>query len=71
MIATHNVEFAAAYADRVVVMDRGRIVDDGPSAETLFAHPSLQTELQRATAQSRPASLHNVINLLEGIRDND
>jgi energy-coupling factor transport system ATP-binding protein len=71
MIATHNVEFAAAYADRVVVMDQGRIVDDGPSAETLFAHPALQTELQRASAQARPASLHNVIDLLEGIRDND
>jgi energy-coupling factor transport system ATP-binding protein len=70
LVATHNAEFAAAYADRVVVMDQGRIIDDGPSAETLFAHAALQTELQRATGQARPASLHQLIHTLEGKHDN-
>jgi energy-coupling factor transport system ATP-binding protein len=56
LIATHDSEFAGAYADRVVVMDRGRIVDDGPAAETLFARPELRTVLQEYTGVAHPAS---------------
>lgn len=69
IVATHNAEFAAAYADRVVVMEEGRVVDDGLSAEILFAHPALRTELQKATGQARPASLHRMIHRLEAKRD--
>jgi energy-coupling factor transporter ATP-binding protein EcfA2 len=34
---THDMEFAAAHFDRVVVMRDGRIVDDGPPARVLSA----------------------------------
>jgi ABC-type multidrug transport system ATPase subunit len=37
---THDMEQAAAYADRVVVMDGGRIVFDG-AIEALFAEAEL------------------------------
>ena len=69
LIATHDSEFAASYADRVVVMDQGCIVDDGPAAKTLFAHPELRTMLQEYTGAAHPASLFNTLNALEGDLD--
>ncbi|MCH7588886.1 MAG: ATP-binding cassette domain-containing protein [Chloroflexi bacterium] len=56
LIATHDVEFAATYADRVLVMDQGHIIKQGPTAETLFSQPELRTSLQRLTLQPFPAS---------------
>jgi len=35
LIATHDVEFAAAFADSVSVLSAGRIVEDGPAARVL------------------------------------
>jgi energy-coupling factor transport system ATP-binding protein len=55
VVATHDVEFAAAHADTAVVLDRGRVVSCGPTAETLFGQPSLRTSLQRLTGRPRPA----------------
>jgi energy-coupling factor transport system ATP-binding protein len=69
LIATHDSEFAAAFADRVVVMNRGRIVDDGPAAETLFAHPELRTVLQEYTGVAHPASPLTAPGALEGDHD--
>ena len=60
LIATHDVEFAAAYADRLLVMDEGRIIKQGPTAETLFSRPELRTALQRLTLQPFPASPHEL-----------
>jgi polar amino acid transport system ATP-binding protein len=39
LIVTHEMQFAADVADRIVFMDHGRIVDEGPPAE-LFRSPS-------------------------------
>jgi energy-coupling factor transporter ATP-binding protein EcfA2 len=71
LIATHDSEFAAAHADRVVIMEEGRVVDDGPAAETLFMHEELRTALQRATGTARPASSQAVIRALESQHDHD
>jgi energy-coupling factor transporter ATP-binding protein EcfA2 len=60
LIATHDVEFTAAYADRLLVMDQGRIIKQGPTAETLFSRPELRTGLQRLTLQPFPASPHEL-----------
>jgi polar amino acid transport system ATP-binding protein len=38
IVVTHEMAFARDVADRVVVMDEGRIIEDGPPAE-LFAGP--------------------------------
>ena len=35
LIATHNLNLAARYADAVVLMDRGTIVSEGPPAEVI------------------------------------
>ncbi|MFJ9344537.1 ABC transporter ATP-binding protein [Streptomyces sp. NPDC101733] len=39
VISTHDVEFVARAADRVVVMAEGDIVADGPTAEVIVASP--------------------------------
>ncbi|MBK3584824.1 ATP-binding cassette domain-containing protein [Streptomyces sp. MBT57] len=39
VISTHDVEFAARAADRVVVMAEGNIVADGPTTEVIVASP--------------------------------
>ncbi|MEW1827050.1 ATP-binding cassette domain-containing protein [Streptomyces sp. NPDC088196] len=39
VIATHDVEFVARAADRVVVMAEGDVVADGPTAEVIVASP--------------------------------
>ena len=35
MVATHDVEFVAAAADRVVVLADGEVVADGPTADVV------------------------------------
>jgi len=57
VLATHDVEFAAAHADRAVVLDRGRVVAAGTTAETLYSQPPLRTALQKLTGRPHPASL--------------
>ncbi|MFJ6727851.1 ABC transporter ATP-binding protein [Streptomyces sp. NPDC091281] len=39
VVATHDVEFAARAADRVVVMAEGDVVADGPTADVIVASP--------------------------------
>ncbi|CAM5601862.1 ABC transporter ATP-binding protein [Streptomyces diastaticus] len=39
VISTHDVEFAARAADRVVVMAEGDVVDDGPTADVIVSSP--------------------------------
>ncbi|MFF0712125.1 ABC transporter ATP-binding protein [Streptomyces bauhiniae] len=39
VISTHDVEFAARAADRVVVMAEGDVVADGPTAEVIVSSP--------------------------------
>jgi energy-coupling factor transporter ATP-binding protein EcfA2 len=57
IIATHNIEFAAAIADHVVILDRGRVIASGLSSETLFASKGMRTALQRLTGQAHPSSI--------------
>ncbi|CAJ0998169.1 Glutamine transport ATP-binding protein GlnQ [Sodalis praecaptivus] len=49
IVVTHEMGFARQVADRVVVMDHGRIVESGP-AEQIFSDPQqdrTRTFLQR------------------------
>ncbi len=60
VVATHDVEFAAAHAETAVVLDGGKAEASGPTAETLFARPALRTSLQRFTGRPRPASVEEL-----------
>jgi energy-coupling factor transport system ATP-binding protein len=49
-ISTHDVEFVAAAADRVVVMADGDVVADGPTAEVVASSPAFAPQVAKILA---------------------
>ncbi|WP_394620610.1 ABC transporter ATP-binding protein [Lentzea sp. JNUCC 0626] len=47
VVATHDVEFVATIAHRVVVMAEGEVVSDGPTAEVLGGSPAFATQVAK------------------------
>ena len=47
LVATHDVEFAAAFAERVVLMGEGVVIADGPAPEILSGGWYFATEVAR------------------------
>ncbi|MEV7211688.1 ATP-binding cassette domain-containing protein [Kitasatospora cineracea] len=50
VVATHDVEFAAAAADRVVVLAEGEVVADGPAPAVLTASPVFAPQTAKVLA---------------------
>lgn len=50
MVSTHDVEFVAACADRVVVMAEGELVADGPTSEVVVASPAFAPQVAKVLA---------------------
>jgi energy-coupling factor transport system ATP-binding protein len=50
LISTHDVEFAAAVADRVVVLAAGDIVADGPTPQVVVASPAFAPQISKILA---------------------
>jgi energy-coupling factor transport system ATP-binding protein len=57
LVATHDVEFAADIADRVVVMAQGRVVADGPAADVLCESPAFAPQVAKILAPQRVLTL--------------
>jgi energy-coupling factor transport system ATP-binding protein len=53
VISTHDVEFVAAAADRVVVMAEGEIVADGPTTDVIVASPAFAPQIAKILAPLR------------------
>ncbi|WP_370941944.1 ABC transporter ATP-binding protein [Amycolatopsis sp. cg5] len=47
VVATHDVEFVATVAHRVVVLAEGEIVSDGPTGEVLGGSPAFATQVAK------------------------
>ncbi|MFD9738346.1 ABC transporter ATP-binding protein [Umezawaea sp. NPDC059074] len=47
VVATHDVEFVATIAHRVMVLAEGEIVSDGPTAEVLGGSPAFATQIAK------------------------
>jgi energy-coupling factor transport system ATP-binding protein len=60
IVATHDVEFAAAVTDRAIVLQSGRRVAEGATGEVLFEHPGLRTALQQLTGRPWPACVDDL-----------
>jgi energy-coupling factor transport system ATP-binding protein len=45
MVATHDVEFAAHVADRVVVVADGEVVSEGPARRVLAESPAFAPQV--------------------------
>uniref|UniRef100_UPI001122A28D AAA family ATPase n=1 Tax=Streptomyces recifensis TaxID=67355 RepID=UPI001122A28D len=50
VISTHDVEFAARAADRVVVMAEGDVVADGPTTEVIVSSPTFAPQTAKILA---------------------
>jgi energy-coupling factor transport system ATP-binding protein len=50
VVATHDVEFVASVADRVVVMAEGGVVADGPAVDVLAASPAFAPQVAKILA---------------------
>jgi energy-coupling factor transport system ATP-binding protein len=53
VISTHDVEFVAETADRVVVLGDGEVVADGPTSEVVVASPSFAPQVAKVLAPQR------------------
>ncbi len=53
MVSTHDVEFVASSADRVIVMAQGEVVADGPTADVVVASPAFAPQVAKVLAPLR------------------
>ncbi|MCS0603580.1 ATP-binding cassette domain-containing protein [Streptomyces sp. LP11] len=60
VISTHDVEFAARAADRVVVMAEGDIVADGPTAEVILSSPTFAPQTAKILSPLPYLTTHQV-----------
>jgi energy-coupling factor transport system ATP-binding protein len=59
-VATHDVEFAAVVADRVVVLAEGRVVADGSATDVLCDSPAFAPQVAKVLAPVRLLRLDQV-----------
>ncbi|MGA8980182.1 MAG: AAA family ATPase, partial [Pedococcus sp.] len=60
LVATHDVEFAAGVADRVVVLAQGRVVADGPACDVLCDSPAFAPQVAKVLAPIRLLTVDDV-----------
>jgi energy-coupling factor transport system ATP-binding protein len=48
LVATHDTEFAARFAERAVLMGKGTVIADGPAGEVLSGGRHFTTDVARA-----------------------
>jgi energy-coupling factor transport system ATP-binding protein len=60
MVSTHDVEFVASSADRVVVLAQGEIVADGPTADVVVASPAFAPQVAKVLAPQRWLTVEEV-----------
>jgi energy-coupling factor transport system ATP-binding protein len=53
VVATHDVEFVANVADRVIVLAEGEIVADGPTADVVVASPIFAPQVAKVMRPAR------------------
>ncbi|MCB1256800.1 MAG: ATP-binding cassette domain-containing protein [Microthrixaceae bacterium] len=68
MVSTHDVEFVATCADRVVVMAQGEVVANGPTAEVVVASPAFAPQVAKILYPSEWLNVAQVAHALEPTR---
>ncbi|MEV7641792.1 ATP-binding cassette domain-containing protein [Streptomyces rubiginosohelvolus] len=66
VVSTHDVEFAARAADRVVVLAEGDIVADGPTTEVIVASPVFAPQVAKILAPLTYLTVDQVTAVLPG-----
>ena len=65
LVATHDVEFVASTADRVVVLAEGEIVADGATADVVVASPVFAPQVAKITIPDRWLTVAQVAHALD------
>jgi energy-coupling factor transport system ATP-binding protein len=68
LVSTHDVEFVAIAASRVVVMASGDIVADGPTREVLVASPAFAPQVAKILAPLEYLTVDEAARALTGAR---
>ena len=68
VVSTHDVEFVAAAADRVVVLAEGEIVADGPTTDVIVASPAFAPQMAKILAPLPYLTVAQVAAALAGRR---
>ena len=66
VVATHDVEFVAECADRVVVMAAGEVVADGPTADVVVSSPAFAPQVSKVTGPGPWLTVADVRAALDG-----
>ncbi|MFT7872167.1 MULTISPECIES: ABC transporter ATP-binding protein [Amycolatopsis] len=64
VLATHDVEFVATVADRVVVLADGEVVADGPTKQVVVASPAFAPQVAKILAPERWLTVDEVAEAL-------
>ncbi|HEY4609332.1 MAG TPA: ATP-binding cassette domain-containing protein, partial [Ilumatobacteraceae bacterium] len=64
VVATHDVEFVASVADRVVVLADGEIVADGPTADVVVASPVFAPQVAKVMSPERWLTVEQITTAL-------
>ncbi|MFJ6572671.1 ABC transporter ATP-binding protein [Streptomyces sp. NPDC091292] len=67
VISTHDVEFAARAADRVVVMAEGDVVADGPTTEVIVSSPVFAPQTAKILAPLPYLTVTQVVNAMSAL----
>ena len=65
LVSTHDVEFVAAAADRVLVLAEGELVADGPTGEVIVASPAFAPQTAKILSPLRFLTVQQVADALE------
>ncbi|MDQ1618757.1 MAG: energy-coupling factor transport system ATP-binding protein [Actinomycetota bacterium] len=65
VLATHDVELAAALADRTVVLAGGEVVSDGPTRDVVMSSPAFAPQVAKILAPASVLTVDEVARLLQ------
>ena len=65
VVATHDVEFVASTADRVVVLAEGEIVADGATTDVVVASPVFAPQVAKITLPDRWLTVAHLAHALQ------
>jgi energy-coupling factor transporter ATP-binding protein EcfA2 len=68
VVSTHDVEFVAEVADRVVVLASGEVVADGPTAEVVVSSPAFAPQVAKVLSPGPWLTVADVRAALEQVR---
>ncbi|WP_171168897.1 ABC transporter ATP-binding protein [Streptomyces sp. I05A-00742] len=67
VVATHDVEFVARAADRVLVMAEGDVVADGPTADVVTSSPAFAPQVAKVLAPQEWLTVEQVADALADV----